>query len=126
MARLITEELYMEPDTKRSAFCPRYHHAVELIGRRWTGAIVRAMLHGATRYAELTETIPGLSDRMLSERLKELEAEGIVIRTVIPSTPVRVAYELTAKGRDLGAAVEALSRWAEVWVDCEHHAAGEL
>ena len=60
------------------AFCPYYHHAVELIGRRWTGAILRAMLVGVSRFTDLTEAIPGLSDRMLSERLKTLEAEGIV------------------------------------------------
>src|SRR5215211_2656837 len=82
-------------------FCPVFHRAVELIGRRWTGAIVRALLLGTSRFSELTETIPELSDRMLSERLKELEAEGIVARTVIPVTPVRIEYHLTEKGRAL-------------------------
>ncbi len=98
-----------------SAFCPNYHHAVELIGRRWSGAILRAMLSGITRFSDLTAAIPGLSDRMLSERLKELEAEGVVVRTVIPDTPVRVTYELTVKGRDLVEVVEAVSRWAGRW-----------
>ena len=90
---------------------------MELIGRRWTGAIVRALLNGTVRFGDLTEHIPGLSDRMLSERLKELEAEGIVVRTVIPETPVRVEYHLTPKGQALGAAVQAISRWAEEWLD---------
>src|SRR6058998_1959894 len=96
-----------------SSFCPNYHRAVELIGRRWTGAILRAMLVGVSRFSELTETVPGLSDRMLSERLKELEAEGLVVRSVIPETPVRIEYHLTDKGRSLVSVVEAVSRWAD-------------
>jgi DNA-binding HxlR family transcriptional regulator len=98
------------------AFCPLYHPAVELICRRWTGAILRAMLYGVTRFSDLTETIPGVSDRMLSERLKELEAEGLVIRLVIPETPVRVEYHLTEKGRGLESVVEAVSGWATEWL----------
>jgi DNA-binding HxlR family transcriptional regulator len=107
----------MDETADHTTFCPRYHHAVELLGRRWTGAIVRVMLDGVTRFSDLTETIPGLSDRMLSERLKELEAEGIVTRTVISATPVRIEYHLTAKGRALGNAVHAISSWAEQWID---------
>ena len=105
----------------REAFCPYYHRAVELIGARWTGAIIRALLGNVTRFSELTVTIPGLSDRMLSERLKELEAEGVVKRQVTPSTPVRVEYHLTEKGRALGEAVEAISAWAGEWL-VEHAA----
>lgn len=96
-------------------FCPHYHYAIELIGRRWTGAILRAMLLGVSRFGEFTETIPGLSPRMLSERLKELEAEGIVARTVIPETPVRIEYRLTEKGRALTSVVEAMADWVAVW-----------
>jgi DNA-binding HxlR family transcriptional regulator len=97
-------------------FCPYYHSAVELIGSRWTGAVLRALLSGIQRFTDLTETIPGLSDRMLSQRLKELEAEGIVVRTVIPETPVRVEYSLTEKGRALGTVIEAVSGWADEWL----------
>lgn len=99
-----------------SPFCPRYHHAVEIIGRRWSGAIVRAMLAGATRFSEITGAVPGLSDRMCSERLKELEVEGLVTRTVTPATPVRIDYGLTDKGAALADAVTALSAWAEEWI----------
>jgi DNA-binding HxlR family transcriptional regulator len=102
---------------QRWAFCPRYHHAVELIGRRWTGAILRALLSGATHFSDLARAVPGLSDRLLSERLKELEAEGIITRTVYPETPVRIEYQLTAKGHELDAVVNALSLWAEEWVE---------
>ncbi|MFN2587575.1 MAG: winged helix-turn-helix transcriptional regulator [Actinomycetota bacterium] len=98
-------------------FCPAYSHAMEIIGRRWTGAIIRSMITGATRYSEIVAAVPGLSDRLLSERLKELEAEGIVERKVTPSTPVRVDYELTEKGRALGAVVREVARWADRWGD---------
>ena len=98
------------------AFCPYYHRAVELIGRRWTGAILRALLAGVDRFSDLAAAVPGLSDRMLSERLKELEAEGIVLRTVIPDTPVRISYHPTEKGQALGSVVEAVSLWAERWL----------
>ena len=104
------------PSVVQTAFCPQFHHAVELIGGRWTGAIVRAMLSGVTRFSELTHAIPGLSDRMLSERLKELEAEGVVVRTVIPETPVRVEYSLSDKGRALAGVVESISAWSGDWV----------
>jgi DNA-binding HxlR family transcriptional regulator len=107
----------MDGHGEPSAFCPRFHHAVELIGRRWTGAILRALLSGITRFSDLTAAIPGLSDRMLSERLKELEAEGLVVRTVIPDTPVRISYELTEKGHALNEVIDAVSLWAEEWME---------
>jgi DNA-binding HxlR family transcriptional regulator len=98
------------------AFCPFYQHAIELLGRRWTGAIVRALLCGATRFSDVAQAIPGVSDRLLSERLKELETEGVVRRIVVPSTPVRVEYHLTAKGIALGQVVDTVSAWAHLWV----------
>ena len=96
--------------------CVRFHRAVELIGGRWTGAVIQLLFHGRMRFAELRAAIPDISDRMLSERLRELEAEGIVARTVIPETPVRVEYELTEKGRALEQALGAVGKWAERWV----------
>ena len=98
-----------------SAFCPVYHRAIELIGRRWTGAILRVLLSGPTRFSDIAATVPGLSDRLLSERLKELETEGIVVRTVYPETPVRIEYALTEKGRALESVIAAVSDWAETW-----------
>ncbi len=106
----------------KADFCPRYHHAVELIGKRWTGAIVRAMFGGAMRFGELAAAVPDLSDRMLSERLKELEAEGVIERLVHPETPVRIEYRLTDKGRALEPVVTELAAWAERWVDAESQA----
>ncbi|MCH7593261.1 MAG: helix-turn-helix transcriptional regulator [Chloroflexi bacterium] len=99
-----------------TGFCPHYHEAVELIGRRWSGAILRSMLSGAQRFSEIGAPIPGLSDRLLSERLKEFESAGLAERTVIPDTPVRVEYRLTDKGRSLRPVVAALTAWAEEWL----------
>lgn len=99
-----------------ATLCPRYHRAVELIGRRWTGAIVRTLMPGPRRFNELLMTIPGISDRLLTERLRELEAEKIVRREVKPTAPVRVVYELTDCGRDLAPALDEIAHWAERWI----------
>jgi DNA-binding HxlR family transcriptional regulator len=104
-------------DEGLSTFCPRFHTAVEIIGRRWSGAILRAMLAGATRYTDIVAAVPKLSDRLLSERLKEFEAVGIVDRVVIPDTPVRVEYHLTQKGVELEPAFRELAAWAEKWIE---------
>ena len=102
--------------------CPRFHRAVELVGARWTGAIIQLLLAGRARFTELRLAIPDLSDRMLSERLRELEAEQIVERTVIPEVPVRIEYGLTEKGRALQSALDAIGKWAERWVSNEEAA----
>ena len=102
--------------TSDETFCPYFHHAVELVGRRWSGAVLRALLMGVERFNELASAIPGISDRMLSERLKEFEAEGLVVRSVLPATPVRVSYRLTPKGEALGSVIGELSDWAEQWL----------
>ena len=99
--------------------CSRFHRASELIGRRWTGAILFVLVRSRCRFATLREAIPSITDRMLSERLQELEQEGIVERTVLPDPPVRVEYALTRKGRALTAAIEAISAWAERYVELE-------
>ncbi|HEY7269661.1 MAG TPA: helix-turn-helix domain-containing protein [Dehalococcoidia bacterium] len=99
-----------------AAFCPYYQRAVELIGSRWTGAVLRAMNTGVCRFSDLTASIPGLSDRMLSERLKELEAEGIVARVVLADSPARVEYHLTAKGSALDRVMSEIGAWAERWI----------
>ena len=99
--------------------CARFHRAIELIGRRWTGAIICLLLGSRCRFADLRAASPAITDRMLSERLQELEREGIVERTVFPETPVRVEYALTKKGRALASAMEAVGAWAHRWVEPE-------
>jgi DNA-binding HxlR family transcriptional regulator len=106
-----------QPTSRTPSLCPRFHRASELIGRRWTGAILYLLLQSRRRFAELREAIPDITDRMLSERLHELEREGIVDRTVVPTTPVRVEYAVTPKGRELVTAIEAIAHWAEKWIE---------
>jgi DNA-binding HxlR family transcriptional regulator len=100
----------------RSECCQLYHRAVELVGKRWTGAILLVLLDGPLRFSEIRHLVPDLSDRLLSERLKELESEGIVERRVLDGSPVRVEYGLTRKGMALEPAVRALKSWANNWL----------
>ena len=98
------------------SLCPKFHKAIELIGRRWTGALVQMLMGGRRRFSDLKDVVPDISDRMLSERLKELEAEGIVRRIVTPDTPVKIEYELTEKGLALQKPLRAIGTWANDWV----------
>jgi DNA-binding HxlR family transcriptional regulator len=106
----------MENEPGLAAFCPRYHQAVELIGRRWTGAVLRVLLAGRRRFHEVHEAIPGISDRLLTERLRELEAEDVVHRRVLAGPPLHVDYELTEKGRELEPVILGVAHWAEKWI----------
>lgn len=97
------------------SLCPRFEHAFEILGKRWTGLIIRVLLSGPKRFKDISDVIPGMSDRMLSERFKELEAADIVVRKVYPETPVRIEYELTEKGKALKPVMDELQKWAEKW-----------
>jgi DNA-binding HxlR family transcriptional regulator len=101
---------------RRESCCSAYHRAVELIGKRWSGAIVFVLMDGPLRFSEVKVLVPDISDRLLSERMKELEAEGIVDRHVMDAMPVRVEYCLTAKGQALEPAVRSLKVWARSWL----------
>jgi DNA-binding HxlR family transcriptional regulator len=104
--------------------CPLFHQAVELIGRRWTGAIVDVLLQRSPlRFSEISHAVPQLSDRLLSERMKQLEALGMVARTVAPGPPVRVHYSLTDMGRALAPALGELKAWARHWLEEPAHPA---
>lgn len=102
-------------ETGESPVCQHFQRAAELIGRRWNPQLVRMLLSGAVRYTDLKVGIPQISDHLLSERLKELEADGIVSREVTPSTPVRIEYRLTERGQDLAGVIGELGAWAERW-----------
>lgn len=109
----------MGGDPHSGGCCPQYHLAVELIGRRWTGAIVAVLLaDGPLRFSELKGEVPGLSDRVLTQRLRELEAEELVERAVHPGPPLRVEYALTSKGVGLEPVVRALESWGQRWMSC--------
>jgi len=105
-----------ESAQRRESCCSLYHRAVELVGKRWSGAILIVLMDGPLRFSEIKQLVPDLSDRLLSERLKELEGEDIVKRRVVDDTPVRVEYLLTDKGRALQPAVSALKSWAQAWM----------
>ena len=95
--------------------CPHFHAAIELIGKRWSGAIICTLTAQPLRFGELAKAVPGLSDRLFSQRLRELEDEGLIEREVEPGTPVRVTYSLTEKGAELGPAIRELRLWARRW-----------
>lgn len=98
-----------------SGVCPHFHAAIEMIGKRWTGAILSALTEGPLRFGELAKAVPGLSDRLLSQRLRELEEEGLVERQVEAASPVRVTYSLTAAGLELRPVMAELKEWARRW-----------
>ena len=95
--------------------CPKFEEAFELLGKRWTGLIIRVLLNGEKRFTDISSVIPNMSARMLTERFKELEEQGIVIRQVYPETPVRIEYELTEKGKELAKVMDEIQSWAEKW-----------
>ena len=101
---------------ERRTCCTYYHRAVELIGKRWSGAILAVLLDGPLHFSEIRRAVPEISDRLLSERLKELEAEGLVERRVIDASPVRTEYSLTEKGQALEPALRTLEKWARSYL----------
>jgi DNA-binding HxlR family transcriptional regulator len=96
--------------------CSRFQTAADLIGKRWTALVIQRLEDGPQRYSELAEALSQVSERMLIERLKELEGAGVVKRRVVDERPVRVEYRLTDKGRALSRVVCGLQRWAEQWI----------
>lgn len=99
-----------------STMCPKYEAAADILGKKWTGLIIRVMLGGPKRFKEIKEQIPEMSDKMLTDRMKELESQNIIKRTVYPEMPVRIEYELTPKGRELQPVIESIQNWGEHWM----------
>jgi DNA-binding HxlR family transcriptional regulator len=99
-----------------TAFCPTYARAMDLLSRRWMGLVLRVLMTGPYRFNEILAAVPNLSDPLLTQRLRELEAEGLVERRVLPTSPVRVEYELTPAGRDLEQVIRVISAWAHKWL----------
>lgn len=96
--------------------CPKFECAFSLLGKKWTGLIIRVLIEGPKRFTDIKDLIPELSDRMLTERFRELESAGIIKRNVYAEIPVRVEYELTQKGKELEKAMQEIQKWAEKWV----------
>lgn len=100
---------------KETALCPRLSKAMELVGKRWTALIIYQLLEGPQRFNAIESALP-ISGRLLSERLKELEKEGIVERNVFSEVPIRVEYNLTKKGYSLERTVREIEVWAKKWL----------
>ena len=99
-----------------SVICPRFESAISILSQRWTGLIIYQLLNGPQRFSKLTEVI-GIRGRLLSERLKNLESQGLVTRTVYPETPVRIEYELTEKGKSLKSVMDEIQTWSQEWIE---------
>ncbi|TYS90621.1 helix-turn-helix domain-containing protein [Rossellomorea aquimaris] len=96
--------------------CPKYAAAFELLGKRWIGMIIKVLFEGTCRFKDINSEIPNISQKLLTDRLKELEENGIVYREVLDEKPVKVLYSLTKKGRELEPVMEAVQGWAVKWV----------
>lgn len=103
-------------ETRQREICPKFEHTFSILGKKWMGLIIDVLLEGPQRFKDIAATIPNVSDRVLVERLKELEQEGLVTRTVDPKATMRVAYSLTKKGEDLKSVMYEIQNWADEWV----------
>jgi len=103
--------------TEFDQMCPYFHKAMTILGKKWTGQILRSFIEGSRRFTDISTYVHGISDRLLSQRLQELEGEDIILRQVYSSRPVIVEYSLTDKGQALRQVVEAVQRWADRWID---------
>ncbi|NMO94565.1 winged helix-turn-helix transcriptional regulator [Paenibacillus lemnae] len=103
-------------EAAKTGLCPYFETAFALLGKRWNGLIIQSLMSGPKRFKDISNLIPSMSDKMLSERMKDLESEGILVRHVYPETPVRIEYELTDKGRALQPVMNEVSAWAGQWV----------
>ncbi|MDF2814761.1 MAG: HxlR family transcriptional regulator [Paenibacillus sp.] len=96
--------------------CPKFETAFEILGKRWTGLIIQVLMNGPLRFKDISNMIPGMSDRMLTERFKELEQQGVLIRRVYPEMPIRIEYDLTDKGRALRDVMAEVQKWGDQWL----------
>jgi DNA-binding HxlR family transcriptional regulator len=112
----LTATTRADPDHDPARVCAVYHQAIELIGKRWTGAILSILMRGPVRFHSLVSAVPGMSERLCADRLRELETAGLVSRRVLPGPPVGVEYTLTEAGQVLNEALGALGEWAHRWL----------
>ncbi|KAB2493655.1 winged helix-turn-helix transcriptional regulator [Priestia endophytica] len=103
----------------KSLICPRFEKAMSILSQRWTGLVIYQLLTGPQRFCHIESSI-GISGRVLSERLKDLEHEGIVKREVFPETPVRIEYSLTEKGAALEPLMNEIEKWSQNWLEAQN------
>jgi DNA-binding HxlR family transcriptional regulator len=96
----------------KSQICPRFEKAMGIISQRWTGLVIFQLLKGPQRFTDIENSI-GITGRVLSDRLKDLESQGIVKREVFPETPVRIEYSLTKKGLSLEPTLRSIEKWSQ-------------
>ncbi|MEV4410306.1 helix-turn-helix domain-containing protein [Catellatospora sp. NPDC049609] len=101
-------DLHTQPS---DAACRSFQPVLELLGRRWVGMVLLAGQHGARRFGQYRAFVRGISDRVLTQRLRELEQVGLLERQVIPSTPVQILYAPSARGMELLDALRPLLDW---------------
>ena len=102
----------------KSLICPKFEKAMGILSQRWTGLVIYQLLNGPQRFSTI-ETSIGITGRVLSDRLKDLENQGIVSREVYPETPVRIEYSLTEKGLSLEPLLRDIEKWSQTWVNLE-------
>jgi DNA-binding HxlR family transcriptional regulator len=112
---VITQRAVSDIQHIDDAECRRFQSSLELVGRRWSSGILLAVARGASRFSEIVATVPGLSDRLLAQRLKELDSAGLLEREVVATTPVQVRYRLTPRGDDLMRSLQPLVGWGQRW-----------
>lgn len=95
--------------------CPKFEKAISLLSQRWTALVVYQLLHGKQRFSEIQSSI-GISGKVLSDRLKELEKQDLVKREVIPATPVIIEYSLTEKGFSMEPILRSIENWSQAWM----------
>lgn len=110
---------------KQSTICPKFEKAISLLSQRWMGLVIYQLLLGTQRFSEIQSAI-GISGKVLSDRLKDLESQGIVKRQVFPETPVIIEYSLTEKGHAMEPVLKEIENWSQLWVPSEDDSSSEL
>ncbi|WP_153731524.1 winged helix-turn-helix transcriptional regulator [Sporosarcina obsidiansis] len=103
---------------KPSSICPKFEKAISLLSQRWTALVIYQLLSGTQRFSEIQAAV-GISGKVLSDRLKDLEQQGVVKREVIPETPVMIQYSLTEKGYALEPVLKEIENWSSAWMTLE-------
>jgi DNA-binding HxlR family transcriptional regulator len=113
MTEQTKQDLLPKSTEEMQRICLNFHSAIEFIGKRWMGAVIYSLLQGPKRYNEIISSIHGISDRLLTERLRDLENEGLIIKRVITTAPKKVEYELTPAGKELEEVIKVLMKWVQ-------------
>ena len=95
--------------------CPKVESSLNMLGKKWVGLIIYTLMSGPKKFSDMEKFIPGLSSRLLNERLKELEKLGVIKKTIYSESAIRIEYEITRKGLDLESTFKNIGEWADKW-----------